>query len=55
MSDIHSEALRRRIAAEFADRRGEVERVELFTHEGRSYVLTGAVGRPRDITPMVRS
>ena len=50
MSDIYFEAMRRRIAAEFAARRHEIERVELFTHEGRAIAITGSQ-QPRDITP----
>lgn len=52
MSNIYFEAIQRRILAEFAERRGEVQRVELFTREGRNYMLTGEYTRPRDITPM---
>jgi hypothetical protein len=51
MNNLYHEALSRRVLKEFAERRDEIERVELFTHDGRNYVLTGT-GRPRDITPM---
>lgn len=51
MVNLYLEALQRRIVAEFASRRNEVEHVQLLTHEGRAVVITGSQ-RPRDITPM---
>lgn len=51
-SDLYSEAMGRRIVAEFASRRNEVERVTLETSARGRAICTNGTHKPTDITPM---